>query len=113
MRIAVVGASAVVGLVFAAVAVAVGPGVVVAGRPVSAGASGDGLVTLATPAGEHRQQITVIDPHTRAMAVYHVDTTTGEIVLRSVRNIQFDLQMMEFNGTNPLPGEIRAILEQR
>ena len=112
MRIAVVGASAVVGLVFATVAVAVRPSVSVAGRPASAGASCDGLVALATPAGQH-QQITVIDPRTRAMAVYHVDMTTGEIVLRSVRNIQFDLQMIEINGTNPLPGEIRAILEQR
>jgi hypothetical protein len=30
-----------------------------------------------------------------------------------VRNVNFDLQMMEFNGKSPLPNEIRAILEQR
>ena len=47
------------------------------------------------------------------MAVYHIDTVSGEIVLKSVRNIHYDLKMMEFNGTSPLPGEIRAILEQR
>ena len=31
----------------------------------------------------------------------------------SVRNIHWDLQMMEFNGVNPLPREIRLQLEQR
>lgn len=113
MRIAVVGALVVVGLVCATAAVAVGPNVGVTAGSASAASGDGGLVTLATPAGENRQQITVIDPRTRAMAVYHVDTTTGEIVLRSVRNIQFDLQMIEFNGTKPLPGEIRAVLEQR
>ena len=47
------------------------------------------------------------------MAVYHIDTTTGEIVLKSVRNIHYDLKMIEFNGTSPLPREIRSLLEQR
>jgi hypothetical protein len=114
MRIAVVGASAVAGLVLAMVAVAVGPRVGFAQRPPSAISNGSGgLVTLSTPAGEHGQQITVIDPETRTMAVYHIDTVSGEIVLKSVRNLHFDLKMIEFNGTSPLPGEIRTILEQR
>jgi hypothetical protein len=30
-----------------------------------------------------------------------------------VRNIHWDLQMMEFNGTRPLPDEVRSILEQQ
>jgi hypothetical protein len=55
----------------------------------------------------------LIDPATRTMAVYHIDTSSGEIALKSVRNVNFDLQMMEFNGKSPLPNEIRAILEQR
>jgi hypothetical protein len=112
MRIAVVGASAVAGLVLAMIAVAVGPSVGFAQRPPSA-VGGGGLLTLSTPAGEHGQQITVIDPETRTMAVYHIDTVSGEIVLKSVRNLHFDLKMIEFNGTSPLPGEIRTILEQR
>lgn len=111
MRIAVVGASALAGLVLAAVG---GGGVGFAQRPATVPAtSGTGLVTVTAQAGEHRQQVTLIDPATRTMAVYHIDTTNGEIVLKSVRNLNYDLQMIEFNGTSPLPNEIRAILEQR
>jgi hypothetical protein len=65
------------------------------------------------PSGTERQVVTVIDPHGRAMSVYHVELSTGEITLKSVRNIQWDLQMMDFNGTNPLPKEIRAVLESK
>jgi hypothetical protein len=41
------------------------------------------------------------------MAVYHVDRASGEIILRSVRNLTWDLQMMEFNSGEPLPQDIR------
>ncbi len=114
MRIAVVGASTIAGLVIAAMAMAVGPRVGFAQRPAAPVAGGSGeLVTLSTSAGEHGQQVTVIDPETRTMAVYHIDTSSGEISLKSVRNIHFDLRMIEFNATSPLPGEIRSILDQR
>src|SRR5690348_16528053 len=49
---------------------------------------------------EGRQQITVIDPKQKVMAVYHVDRTTGAISLRSVRNLQCDLQIEDFNSAN-------------
>ncbi len=114
MRIAVVGASTIVGLLMAAIVAAGGPSVGFAQRPAAAASSaGTGLVTLSTPAGDNRQQVTLIDSATRTMAVYHIDTTSGEIVLKSVRNLNYDLQMIEFNGTSPLPNEIRALLEQR
>ena len=47
------------------------------------------------------------------MGVYHIDLATGEVSLKSVRNIHWDLQMIEFNGTRPLPREVRSMLEQR
>jgi hypothetical protein len=47
------------------------------------------------------------------MSVYHIDRQTGEIALRSVRNVAWDLQMEEFNGVSPSPREIRSLLEQR
>jgi hypothetical protein len=56
--------------------------------------------------------VTVIDPATRAMSVYHVSLATGEVTLKSVRRIHWDLQMNEFNATHPLPGEIRSMIEQ-
>ncbi len=68
---------------------------------------------MASPTADNRQQLTVIDPQTRVMSVYHIDVTSGAITLKSVRNIHWDLQMSEFNGVSPLPREIRALLEQR
>jgi len=75
-------------------------------------AGGDRLIALSesTPNG---QLLTVIDPRQRAICVYRVDSATGKIALRSVRNIHYDLQMSEFNGEAPLPREIRLLLEQR
>lgn len=71
------------------------------------------LITVSTPLGDHRQQLTVIDPRQRVMGVYHVDHVSGEIALRSVRNIHWDLQLSEFNSASPLPREVRSMLEQR
>lgn len=71
------------------------------------------LIALSHDLGEGRQQVTVIDPKLRVMAVYHVERTSGEIALKSVRNVHWDLQMEEFNGVSPSPRDIRALLEQR
>jgi hypothetical protein len=70
--------------------------------------AGHELVTLSTPVGENRQMLTIVDPRTRAICVYDVDPT-GRIALKSVRNIHWDLQMLEYNGVSPLPGELRAM----
>jgi hypothetical protein len=114
MRIAVVGASVVASLVLAMTVSALAPSVGLAQRAEPAGSKPDGgLIALSVMVGEQRQQITVIDPQMHVMSVYHVDLTSGEVVLKSVRNIHWDLQMMEFNGTSPLPREIRALVEQK
>src|SRR5271156_6763162 len=63
----------------------------------SGAASTGGLIALACPAGDHRQQLTVVDPNMKVVGVYHIDAATGDIVLKSVRNIHWDLQMVEFN----------------
>lgn len=77
--------------------------------PQQAGPSGD-LIALSFDVGQGRQQLTLVDPRTRMMGVYHLDPATGEIALKSVRNVHWDLQMDEFNGTTPSPGEIRSLL---
>jgi len=56
--------------------------------------------------------VTVVDPKQRVMAVYHVDRATGEISPKSVRNLTWDLQMIEFNSGNPLPQDIRNGLKR-
>jgi hypothetical protein len=62
---------------------------------------------------EGRQQVTVVDPRRQVMAVYHIDRNTGGINLRSVRNVQWDLVMEDFNSGSPTPREIRSIADQR
>jgi hypothetical protein len=106
------GALALVGCVCAAWAA---PGTVLpvpAARLTDRDASGD-MMAFATTLGEDRQQITLIDPRTRVMSVYHVEPKSGEIVLKAVRNVTWDMQMTAFNGTSPLPQEIRSQLQQR
>lgn len=69
----------------------------------------DGLIALTAEVSEGRQQLTVIDPRSRVIGVYHVQLSNGEISLKSVRNIHWDLQMTDFNGVRPLPQEIRSM----
>ncbi|HZZ73016.1 MAG TPA: hypothetical protein VFE24_12250 [Pirellulales bacterium] len=76
-------------------------------------AGGDGLLAFTSAVGEKTQMLTVVDPRQQVVSVYHVDTHSGEITLKSVRNIHWDLQMSEFNGVSPLPREIRALAEPR
>ena len=81
------------------------------GTPVCG--SGGELIAVPTPMGDKGQLLTVIDPRQQTMGVYWIEAGTGKITLRSVRNIRYDMMMMDFNGDNPLPREIRAQLEQR
>jgi hypothetical protein len=114
MRIAVVGAGVVASLGLASLVATLLPTVGFAQRVAMSSTTGTGgLIALATPAGEQRQQVTVIDPEKRVLSVYHIDLATGEVTLKSVRNIHWDLQMTEFNGTSPLPREVRSLIEQR
>jgi hypothetical protein len=71
------------------------------------------LIAFSVQDGEGNQQVTLIDPESRAMSVYHIETATGEITLKSVRRFHWDLQMEEFNGTLPSPRDIRSLIERR
>ena len=76
---------------------------------VTPSASTATLIAHVTSTEGGPQAVTVIDPGQRVMAVYHVDKTTGEIALKSVRNLTWDLQLMEFNSGKPLPQDIREM----
>lgn len=113
MRLAVVGVGALASLVGAVLVAAVMPSVGFAQRaPVAPALGGEGLIALTAAVGDQRQQVTVIDPATRVMGVYHIELATGQVTLKSVRRLHWDLQMNEFNATHPLPGEIRSMVEQ-
>jgi hypothetical protein len=91
-----------------------GPTALPAQRAVDRDGNGAGqMLAFSNSLSEDRQQITVIDPRERVMSVYHIEPKTGEIVLKAVRNITWDMQMTAFNGASPLPQEIRSQLHQR
>ena len=110
MKVSALGGLFGASLIVAAFCLAPQQNQVFAERPAAHSTGGE-LVTMSTAAGEGLQQLTVIDPRTRVVSIYHVDTATGEISLKSVRNITWDLQMMEFNAASPLPREVRSMLE--
>ena len=113
MRITIVGGFLLACLVAVVGVLVIWPNVCFAQRPAASPAGGKNLITIPAAAGEGIQQLTVIDPELRVMSVYHIQSSSGEISLKSVRNIHWDLQMTEFNGTSPLPRDIRSILEQK
>ncbi len=112
MRGAVVGALVGAGLL-TAVLTAVPPQSPALAQPAAPLASGGELMTLVLPPGDKHHGIVVIDPRVRVLSVYHIDRASGEVALRSVRQIHWDLQMSEFNCVDPLPRQIRAMLEPR
>ena len=76
------------------------------------GAGGGELITYFLPDEGKPTTLTVIDSQQRRVAVYHVNRETGEIQLKSVRNITWDLGMEYFNSGSPLPEEIRKGMER-
>ena len=115
MRTAMLGALVGAGLAMAAVAAAPNRSEDIGQRPGAyevAKAAGD-LIALATVVGDRYQQVTVIDPKLRAMSVYHVELASGEVKLRCVRNIRWDLQVEYYNGKGLSPAEIRSMFEPR
>lgn len=79
-------------------------------RPVAA--VSDGLIALSEIVDRQFQQVTIIDPRSQTMCVYHIEFASGHISLRSVRKIQWDLRMTDYNGTKPLAQEVKALSEQ-
>jgi|GEM_PF-1079839 len=81
-------------------------------RPPAATSCED-LIVVPLEGDEKSQLLTVIDSKRRVMSVYRIDRTSGKITLCSVRSINWDLQMTEFNGESPLPREIRSLIQPR
>ena len=79
----------------------------------SMASDGESLVAMSAPTVTGDQIVTVIDRQQRVMGVYLIDSKSGEISLKSVRNLRWDMMMDEFNGTKPVPEEIRALVQPR
>ena len=112
MRNAVLGVCLIVASLFAVVGFGAGDGSAPTTDVRQAIARGE-LIAFDAKVGDAIQQLTVVDPKRKSVSVYHVELKTGKIELRSVRNIQWDLEIEEYNAARPLPHEIRLQLEQR
>jgi hypothetical protein len=66
-------------------------------------------ISNSSPTG---QQLLLVDPRLKVICVYQVDRSSGQITLKSVRNVHWDMMMDEFNGVSPSPRDIRAILHR-
>ena len=53
----------------------------------------------------------VIDQQTKVLAIYHIDTSTGMVTLRSTRTLGYDLQLEDFNATDPRPTALKNMLQ--
>jgi hypothetical protein len=115
MKKAVLGALAGIGLAMAVFGAMDHHGEVFAGRLAAeyAGGPANGVLAIPGPAVDDGQLLTVIDPSTKAIGVYHIASPSGKITLRSVRNIHWDLQMTYLNNESPLPQEIQSLLPAR
>jgi hypothetical protein len=74
---------------------------------------GERIIALDGPTADGNKMIVVIDDDRQAMGSYEIDTQTGQITLRCVRNFRWDLEMDEFNGSEPSPRQIQAILRSK
>jgi hypothetical protein len=115
MKRLVLGSLLILALAMAAVAVGDQRGDNLPPRAVPApvAASGTELIVVPTSLGDKNQMLTVVDPRQRVVAVYHIESTTGKITLKSVRNIQWDLQIDCFNSEGLTPEEIRSAKQQK
>jgi hypothetical protein len=71
-------------------------------------ATAGNLITHVSAVEGQALLITVIDVKQQVMAIYQIDGKSGEITLKSVRNIGWDLQMINFNTGKPLPQDVRS-----
>ena len=77
--------------------------------PQVAAAGNSELLMTTSLLSDGRQQVVITDTKAKTLAIYEVEPATGKVLLRSVRDIKWDLQMQQFNATSPTPGEIRSM----
>lgn len=88
------------------------PGMGISPVAVSTASSGN-FIMASTQLPTGTQQVVITDSAARTIAVYHVMPENGTIVLKSVRKIDADLGLEEFNGTDPLPSKVRGVVGSR
>ena len=75
--------------------------------------SNKSMVMTSVPLTQGGQQLVVMDAQKSVLACYHTNVN-GEIELKSIRNITWDLQMQAFNDKSELkPDDIQALINKR
>jgi hypothetical protein len=80
---------------------------------VGSAVGGGELIVVPASVGDRLQVLSVLDPRQRVLCVYHVELLTGKITLKSVRKLEWDLQIRDLNNEKPLPEDIRSLVEQK
>jgi hypothetical protein len=75
----------------------------------NAAATGSHLMSSAT-LSNGSQQIVLVDPAKMTLAVYHIEPNKGDVQLKSVRRMDADFALEEFNLSEPTPTTIRKNL---
>ncbi|MEM9352835.1 MAG: hypothetical protein AAGA92_07460 [Planctomycetota bacterium] len=81
------------------------------GDGASASSGATGLITHVHDVEGRPLTVVVVEPVRQVLGVYHVSRDTGEIKLKSIRSLQADLQMQEFNSPDLAPGNIQKRLQ--
>lgn len=81
-------------------------------NPVIATSNQSMLMTSST-LPNMQQQIVLVDTTTKTMSVYHIAPDTGIISLKSVRKMDADFALDEFNASDPSPSKVRSIINPR
>lgn len=89
------------------------PAAAQSGIPATVQSAGGSLVTHFSESPDRTTMLTVLDPESRVISVYQLDPQTGEIKLKSVRNIRWDLALDAHNSPAPLPAEIRKMVQRQ
>lgn len=80
-------------------------------RAARTGSEAAGLWISDTSIDDARRLLVVVDPATRHAAVYHLDAATGSLVLKSTRDITWDLMVEDFNAQEPRPAALRRLMQ--
>jgi len=72
------------------------------------------LITYLIPSADAKPTaLTIVEPATKRIVVYHIDKASGEISLKSVRNFSSDLLLDDLNGGGLSPQDITTAHERR
>jgi hypothetical protein len=81
-------------------------GTVSAIAPAHVGSSGTSMMASVLLSNGF-QQVAIFENTKQTLAVYHINPTYGDIQLKSVRRMDADFALQEFNLSEPTPSTIR------